>query len=122
MTLHNRSTHKIPKSPYLHFYDFSTIFKSTREDVRATGTYLVFLPSSNDVIYFLSKNNTYLSFPISINILPNPSSNNAIYFSSKNNTRLSFPSINNDVNYYSSKRKNDVNYGLMYVQRKICVY
>jgi hypothetical protein len=29
-----------------------------------------------------------------------------------NNTRLSFPSINNDVNYCPSKRKNDVNYGV----------
>ena len=28
-----------------------------------------------------------------------------------NNTRLSFPSINKDVNYCPSKRKNDVNYG-----------
>ena len=28
-----------------------------------------------------------------------------------NNTRLSFPPINNDVNYYPSKRKHDVNYG-----------
>ena len=45
-----------------------------------------------------------------INILPKPSSNNAIYFSSKNNTRLSFPFINNDVNYCPYKRKNDVNY------------
>ena len=25
----------------------------TREDVRATGTYLIFLPSSNDVIYYI---------------------------------------------------------------------
>ena len=58
---------------------------------------------------------------MSINILPKPSSNNAIYFSSKNNIRLSFPSVNNDndVNYYPSKRKNDVNYGSMYVQMKI---
>ena len=53
------------------------------EDVRATCTYLIFLPSSNDVIYFLFKNNTHLSFP----------------------------SINNDVNYCPSKRKNGVNYG-----------
>ena len=52
---------------------------------------------------------------MSINILPKPSSNDAIYFSSKNNTRLSFPSINNDVNYYPSKRKNDVNNELTYV-------
>ena len=54
---------------------------------------------------------------MSINIIPKPSSNNAIYFSSKNNIRLSFPSVNNDndVNYYPSKRKNDVNYRLMYV-------
>ena len=35
----------------------------TRGDVRATDTYLIFLPSSNDVIYFSSKNNTHLSFP-----------------------------------------------------------
>ena len=42
---------------------------------------------------------------MSINILPKPSSNDDIYFSSKNNTRLSFPSINNDDNYYFSKTK-----------------
>ena len=48
---------------------------------------------------------------MSINILPKPSSNDAIYFSSKNNTCLSFPSINNDDNYYLAKRKNIVNYG-----------
>ena len=58
---------------------------------------------------------------MSINILPKPSINDAIYFSSKNNTRISFPSINNDVNYYHFKRKNNVNYGLTYVQRKVCV-
>ena len=34
---------------------------------------------------------------------------------------LYFPSINNDVNYYPSKRENDVNYGSIYVQRKVCV-
>ena len=45
---------------------------------------------------------------MSINIIPKPSSNNAIYYSSKNNTRLSIPFINNDVNYCPSKRKNDV--------------
>ena len=48
---------------------------------------------------------------MSINILPKPSSNDAIYFSSKNNTHLSFPSINKDDNYYLSKRENIVNYG-----------
>ena len=48
---------------------------------------------------------------MSINILPKPSSNDVIYFSSKNNTRLTFPSMNNDLNYYLSKRKNIVNYG-----------
>ena len=53
-----------------------------------------------------------------INILPKPSSNDAIYFSSKSNTRLLFSSINNDVNYYHSKRKNNVNYGLTYVKEK----
>ena len=38
-------------------------FRLTRKDVRATGTYLIFLPSNNDVIYFLSKNNTsFFSF------------------------------------------------------------
>ena len=71
------------------------------------GTYLIFLPSSNDINFF--KNNTHLfSFYktiMSINILPKLSSNDAIYFSSKNNTCLSFPSINNDVTYYPSKRK-----------------
>ena len=36
---------------------------------------------------------------MSINIIPKPSSNNAIYYSSKNNTRLSIPFINNAVNY-----------------------
>ena len=90
-------------------------FITTREDVRATGMYLIFLPSSNDIIYFLFKNSTHLfSFyktMMSINILPKPSSNDAIYFSSKNNTRLSFHSINNDDNYYLSKRENIVNYG-----------
>ena len=59
---------------------------------------------------------------ISINIIPKPSSNNAIYFSSKNNTRLSFSSINNDVNYYPSKRKNGMNYGFMYMCKGKYVY
>ena len=103
------------------------MYKYTREDVRATGTHLIFLSSGNNVIYFLFKNNTHLSFffhktMILINILSKPSSNNAIYFSSKNNTQFSFPSINNDVNYYPFKRKNNMNYGLTYVQRKVCVY
>ena len=74
--------------------NLSTFFYFASGDVHATCTYLIFLPSSDDVIYFASKNNT----------------------------RLSFPSINNDVNYYPSKRKNDVNYGLIYVQRKVRVY
>ena len=42
---------------------FYFILSCTREDVRATSTYLIFLPSSNDVIFLLSKNNTHLSFP-----------------------------------------------------------
>ena len=39
------------------------LFILTRKDVRATCTYLIFLPSSNDVIYFIFKNNTHLSSP-----------------------------------------------------------
>ena len=76
--------------------------------------------------YLFSFKKQYTSFfsfhktMMSINILPKPSSKNAIYFSSKNNTCF-FPFINNDVNCYSSKRKNDMNYGLTYVQRKVCV-
>ena len=35
---------------------------NTRKDVCAIGTYLIFLPSSNDIIYFLFKNNTHI-FP-----------------------------------------------------------
>ena len=58
---------------------------------------------------------------MSINILQKPSSNDAIYFSSKHNARISFPFINNDDNYYPSKRKNDVNYGSMNMQKKVCV-
>jgi len=92
---------------------FYFILSCTREDVRATSTYLIFLPSSNDYLFSFQKEYTsFFSFHytmMSINILPKPSSNDAIYFSSKNNTRLSFPSINNDVNYYPSKRKNDMN-------------
>jgi len=57
---------------------------------------------------------------MSINILLKPLNNDAIYFSSKNNTRLYFSSINNDVNYYPSKRKNSVNYELMYLLNKFC--
>ena len=91
------------------------IITYTRKD----GTYLIFLPSSNDIIYFLFENSTHLfSFyktMMSINILPKPSSNDAIYFSSKNNTHLSFPSLNNDDNYYLYKRKNIMNYGSIYV-------
>ena len=64
---------EIPSKQSFQTYFFSYL---TSGDVRAIGTYLIFLPSSNDVIYF----------------------------SSKNNTRLSFPSINNDVNYYPSKK------------------
>ena len=59
---------------------------------------------------------------MSINILSKPSSSNTIYFSSKNNTCLSFSSINNDVNYYPSKRKNDMNYGFMYMCKGKYVY
>ena len=74
-------------------YDTGYVFRETRKDVRATCTYLIFLPSSNDII-IIFKNNTHLfSFYktiMSINILPKPSSNDAIYFSSKNNTRLFF--------------------------------
>jgi len=40
-----------------------TIFIKTREDALACGTYLIFVPLSNDIIYFLLKNNTHLSFP-----------------------------------------------------------
>ena len=59
---------------------------------------------------------------MSINILQKPSSNDAIYFSSKNNTRLSFPSINNDVNYNPSTTNNVMNYGCMHIQKKVkCV-
>ena len=97
----------------------------TKKDVRDTGTYLIFLPSSNNIIYFLFKNNTHIfslyKIMMSINILPKPSNNDVIYFSSKSNTHF-FPFINNDVNYYPSKRKNNVNYVSMYVQRKICIY
>ena len=39
------------------------LFILTRKDVRGTCTYLIFLPSSNDVIYFIFKNNTHLSSP-----------------------------------------------------------
>ena len=53
------------------------LFFNTSGDVRVTATYLIFLPSNSDVIYFPSKNNT----------------------------RLSFPFINNDVNCYPSKEK-----------------
>ena len=41
---------------------------------------------------------------MSINILPKPSNNDVIYFSSKNNTHLFFSCINNDDNYYLSKK------------------
>ena len=67
-------------------------FIVTSGDVHATDTYLIFLLSSNDVIYF----------------------------SLKNNTRLSFPSINNDVNYYHSKTNNDKNYGHMQEKYSMC--
>ena len=67
------------------------IFIFTSGDVRATCMYLVSLPSSNDVIYFPSKNNT----------------------------RLFFLTSNNDVNYYRSKTNNDTNYDRMHVQSKV---
>ena len=44
------------------------------------------------------------------------------YFLFKNNTHLSFPSIDNDVNYCPSKRKNDVNYGAnVCVKESMCM-
>ena len=50
-----------------------------------------------------------------------PSSNNVIYFPSKNNTRLSFASIKIMISIIIlSKQNNDMNYG--HVQRKVkCV-
>ena len=38
------------------------LFSFTRGDVHVIGTYLIFLSSTNDVIYFPSRNNTCLSF------------------------------------------------------------
>ena len=59
---------------------------------------------------------------MSINILPKPSSNDAIYFSSKNNTRLSFfPSINNDANYYPSKKKGRELWVNVHVKKSMCI-
>ena len=82
---------------------------STREDVHATNTYFIILPSSNDVIYFLSKNNTQLSFPsikqwCELISFQNHQATMSFIFL-LNNTCLSFPSINNDVNYTFSKEK-----------------
>jgi len=65
------------------FNCFNFYIIHTGGDVRVTGTYLIFLPSSNDVIYFPSKNNT----------------------------RLFFLLLNNDVNYYPFKINDDANYG-----------
>ena len=44
-----------PALPYISLI----IIKKTREDVNDTSSYLIFLPPSNDVIYFLSTNNTH---------------------------------------------------------------
>ena len=38
-------------------------FSITSGDLRATCMYLIFLTTNNNVIYFLSRNNTCLSFP-----------------------------------------------------------
>ena len=98
----------------------------TRKDVRACGTYLIFLPSNNDVIYFLSKNNTHLSFPsikqwCQLISFQNHQATMSFIFL-LNNTRLSFPSINNDGHYCPSKRKNDVNYGAnVCAKENICI-
>jgi len=82
------------KHPSLRILNWLGLFSSTSGDVRATCTYLIFLPSSNDVIYFSPKNNTYVSFP----------------------------SIKNNVNYYPSKTNNNTNYGWVHVQSKVkCV-
>ena len=67
------------------------VWNFTSGYVCAYGTYLIFLPSSNDVIYF----------------------------SSKNNTRLSFPSIKQWCQLLSFQTNNNVKYERMHVQRKL---